>query len=77
MKILVASLKVGTGKSSIAANLSTYIDAPYVTNDIVVSDKSNVYQIAHSLKRVPFEYRHLKHVVFDFGAMSTNIDPKV
>tara|TARA_R110001583_G_C5658391_1_gene409422 strand:+ start:3883 stop:4476 length:594 start_codon:yes stop_codon:yes gene_type:complete len=77
MKILVASLKGGTGKSSIAANLSTYIDAPYVTNDIVVSDKSNVYQIAHSLKRVPFEYRHLKHVVFDFGAMSTNIDPKV
>jgi len=77
MKILFASLKGGVGKSSLAANLSTYINAPCVTNDIVVSDKSKVYQISHSLKRVPLEYRHLKNVVFDFGAMSTNIDPKV
>jgi len=77
MKALFASLKGGTGKSSISTNFSTYINAPCVTNDIVISDKSNAYQIPHSLKRVPFEYRHLKHVVFDFGAMSTNIDPKV
>ncbi|MBA6377329.1 hypothetical protein H4J64_19140, partial [Colwellia sp. BRX8-2] len=77
MKILFCSLKGGVGKSSLAANLATYINSVYVTNDIVVPNKTEVYQIPHSTKRIPFEFQHLKNVVFDFGAMSTNIDPKV
>ncbi|MEI6894003.1 MAG: ParA family protein [Colwellia sp.] len=77
MKILFCSLKGGVGKSSIASNFATYQNATYVTNDLVVPSKSQANQIRHSLKRVPYEFHHLKNVVFDFGAMSTNIDPKV
>jgi MinD-like ATPase involved in chromosome partitioning or flagellar assembly len=77
MKILFCSLKGGVGKSSLAANLATYINSAYVTNDIVVPNKTKAYQIPHSTKRIPFEFQHLKNVVFDLGAMSTNIDPKV
>lgn len=77
MRILLCSLKGGVGKSSIAANIATYLNYDYVTNDLVVASNEAALQIEHSLKRVPYPLRNIKDIVFDFGAMSTNIDPKV
>ena len=38
MKILVAAVKGGVGKTGIALNLATYMGAKCVTNDLVVND---------------------------------------
>jgi cellulose biosynthesis protein BcsQ len=77
MKILFCSLKGGVGKSSLAANLATYINSICVTNDLVVASNDAAFQIPYSLKRVPYPFRNEEDIVLDFGAMSTNIDPKV
>lgn len=77
MNFLVISLKGGVGKSSIALNLAHYFHAQYITNDLITSNNSNAKQISPKLKRIPKQYVGIDNVVYDFGAMSTNIDPKV
>ncbi len=77
MKILISSLKGGVGKSAIALNIASYRSACYVTNDLVTSSNNHAQQLPHTRKRIPPEFCNLDEVVYDFGAMSTNIDPKV
>lgn len=81
MKILVASYKGGVGKSSISQGIASYLGAEYVTNDTISIDDPVIHQIQPRLRRIPeellFAGREDVHVVYDFGAMSTNVDPKV
>ena len=74
MKYLFISLKGGVGKTVISINFASYIDSLYVTNDLSAPSHHNVEQIESNKKRIP---KHLTNIVFDFGAMSTKIDPKV
>lgn len=77
MRYLFLSLKGGVGKTSLASNLATYLGIQCVTTDLIISENSNAAQIAPNKKRIPLQYTAKKDIVFDFGAMSTNIDPKV
>ena len=78
MIILFTSYKGSVGKSSIAFNIAAYINSTYVTNDIItIDDDAATNQIEPGLKRIPFQYRSKQNIVFDFGAMSTQVDPKV
>lgn len=77
MRYLFLSLKGGVGKTSLAINLATYLGIQCVTTDLIISKKSNAAQIAPNKRRIPLQHTAKKDIVFDFGAMSTNIDPKV
>lgn len=77
MIILFTSFKGGVGKSSIAFNIAAYINSNYVTNDIIAIDDESVIQIEPKKRRIPVQFCSETDVVFDFGAMSTQIDPKV
>jgi cellulose biosynthesis protein BcsQ len=76
IKILFLNYKGGVGKSALAMNLATEIGATYVTNDIITTD-TNAIQIQPNKRKIPKELLNLDCVVFDWGAMSTNIDAKV
>ena len=75
IKILFLSYKGGVGKSSLAINLAAEIDADYVTNDLI-STSTKAIQIEPNKRRIPKGLLTLDRVVFDFGAMSTQLDPK-
>ena len=75
IKILFINYKGGVGKSALAINLAAEIGADYVTNDIITTS-TNAIQIAPNKRRIPKELLELDCVVFDFGAMSTQLDPK-
>ena len=75
---LFTSLKGGVGKTSLAQCLSLYTGVPIVTNDIATVDESeNTIQIESNLKRIPPDILEMEDLIFDFGAMSTAIDPKI
>ncbi len=76
IKVLFMSYKGGVGKSALAINLATEIDADYVTNDLVTTS-TNAIQIDSKKRRIPKGLLALERVVFDFGAMSTQLDHKV
>lgn len=77
MIILFTSVKGGVGKSSIAFNLAAYVNYTYVTNDIIAIDDDTAIQIEPKKRRIPVQLSSEPNIVFDFGAMSTQIDPKV
>lgn len=77
MRVLFGSLKGGVGKSSLALNYAIHANSICLTNDIVTSDNCRVIKIEPSKKRIPLQYLNKTNMVLDFGAMSTNIDPKV
>lgn len=77
MIVLVTSLKGGVGKSSIALNLAAYLGCPYVTNDIAAPQHLDIIQIPSNKQRISKEIMALESAVYDFGAMSTLLDPKV
>jgi cellulose biosynthesis protein BcsQ len=75
IKILFISYKGGVGKSALAINLAAEIDADYVTNDLITTS-TNAIQIDYTKRKIPKGLLSLDRVVFDFGAMSTHLDPK-
>ena len=77
MKILFTSFKGGVGKSSIAFNVAAHINSTYITNDIIAIDDKAVIQIEPKKRRIPAHHCSETDIIFDFGAMSTQIDPKV
>lgn len=77
MKILVTSIKGGVGKSSIASSLAVYLDSLYVTNDLISGNDGNEKQIEPNRKRIPFIYSREQNVVYDFGAMYSQLDSKI
>ncbi|MBE0507527.1 MAG: ParA family protein [Marinospirillum sp.] len=77
MKILFSNYKGGVGKSSIAYNMTLFAGFHYVTNDTTILDDPDTIRIEPRLKRIPKEIKSLGNVVYDFGAMSTQVDPKV
>lgn len=77
MNILVTSYKGGTGKTSIALNLATYLGYRYVTNDIIATPHTEIFQIDANKKKIPVNLCFEDKAVYDFGAMSTQIDPKI
>jgi cellulose biosynthesis protein BcsQ len=75
IKILFLSYKGGVGKSSLAQNLASDIDATYITNDLVTT-ATEAIQIEPNKRRIPKALLSLDCAVFDFGAMSTQLDTK-
>jgi len=76
IKILFLSYKGGVGKSSLAQNLASGIDATYVTNDLITTSTQAI-QIEPNKRRIPKAILALDCVVYDMGAMSTQLDPKL
>lgn len=77
MKYLFTSLKGGVGKTAISVNFTSYINSLYVTNDLSSPSLHNVEQIESNKRRIPKHLTNIDNIVFDLGAMSTKIDPKV
>lgn len=77
MKLFVGNYKGGVGKTSVAYGLADYVGLHYVTNDIITLDDPSITRIKPNLKRIPKDIVVFEDVVFDFGAMSTQVDPKV
>lgn len=77
MKILVAAIKGGVGKTGIALNLATYIGAQCVTNDIVINDNSDIIQLEPKKRSIPIKFCAQVPVVFDFGASYNSLDHKL
>jgi cellulose biosynthesis protein BcsQ len=77
MRCLVVSIKGGVGKSSIALNLASYTNGSYITNDLVTCNNSKAIQIEYNKKVIPLAYSKIQNAVYDFGAMYSQIDPKV
>jgi cellulose biosynthesis protein BcsQ len=75
IKVLFISYKGGVGKSALAINLAAEIGADYVTNDLITTS-TNATQIDASKRTIPKALLARDRVVFDFGAMSTNLDHK-
>lgn len=75
IKILFINYKGGVGKSALAINLASEINADYVTNDLITTN-TDAIQIPSNKRRIPKYLLALNRVVFDFGAMSTQLDPK-
>ena len=79
MKTLFLSLKGGVGKSSIATVMASITGYSYVTNDLTVptAHKDKIIQIESNKKRIPKSILDLEDTIFDFGANSTHLDPKI
>jgi cellulose biosynthesis protein BcsQ len=77
MRILVASIKGGVGKTAISTGLATYLNSTYVTNDLINTKNSDNFQIEANRKRIPMQYAKLEDVVYDFGAMYSQLDSKL
>jgi cellulose biosynthesis protein BcsQ len=77
MRILVTSIKGGVGKSSIASCLAAYLGSLYVTNDLISGNDGDVRQIEPNRKRIPLVYSREQDVIFDFGAMYSQLDSKI
>lgn len=77
MRVLVASIKGGVGKTAISSCLATYLSSAYVTNDLVNENNSDDVQIKANCKRIPMQYAKLDDVVYDFGAMYRQLDSKI
>lgn len=77
MRYLITNLKGGVGKSAIALNFAAYTGGLYITNDLTAPAHHDVIQIAPNKKRIPRNLAQMDNVVFDFGALSTFLDPKV
>ena len=77
MKIVFTSLKGGVGKTALSVNFATYTNSQYVTNDLSSPDHPHAIHIESNKKRIPDHLTEIPDVVFDFGAMSTKIDPKL
>lgn len=77
MKVLFSNYKGGVGKSSIAYNMALFAGFHYVTNDTTSLDDPSIHQIEPRLKRIPEAQLFAEKVIYDFGAMSTQVDPKV
>ncbi len=77
MRILVASIKGGVGKTAISTGLATYLNSTYITNDLVNANCSEDIQIEANRKRIPMQYAKLQDIVYDFGAMYTQLDSKI
>lgn len=77
LRYLITSLKGGVGKSAIALNLAAYTGSLYITNDLTAPAHHDVVQIESDKKRIPLSLTQEKNAVFDFGALSTYLDPKV
>lgn len=79
MKTLFVSLKGGVGKSCLATFMATYLNHIYITNDLIIPalNDENAIQIDTNKKRIPKHILQLDDVVFDFGAISTYLDPKI
>ncbi|MDF1882611.1 ParA family protein [Sulfurimonas sp. SAG-AH-194-C21] len=82
MYLTVISIKGGVGKTSIATNIALNNNYTLVTND-VVTDLSrlqtiNTHLIDSKLKKIPSRYlKGDRDIVFDMGAMTGLVDPKV
>lgn len=77
MKFIVCSMKGGVGKSVISRSLAIYTNSTYVTNDLSTPLNTTTQSLRGSKKRLPIHLVKNPDVVFDFGAMSTAIDPKL
>lgn len=77
MNLGILGIKGGTGKTTIAKCFAARYDYPYITNDLVGRWEPKYVQIEHSLKRIPAALCRHRETVYDFGAMSTHIDPKI
>lgn len=77
MNVLFTSYKGGVGKSSLAFNMSIALGYRYITNDTTLSDDPEIQQIIPTLKRIPKNLLFEDSTIYDFGAMSTQLDPKV
>lgn len=77
MNLGILGIKGGTGKTTIAKCFAAFYDYPYITNDLVGRWEPKYQQIDAKLKRIPAALCRTKQTVYDFGAMSTHIDPKV
>lgn len=77
MNLGILGIKGGTGKTTIAKCFAAYFGYPYITNDLVGRWEPKYQQIEAKLKRIPASLCRTSQTVYDFGAMSTHIDPKV
>lgn len=77
MNLSILGIKGGTGKTMIAKCFAAYYDYPYITNDLTGRWEPKYQQIEAKLKRIPTALCRTSQTVYDFGAMSTQIDPKV
>lgn len=78
MKTLFVSLKGGVGKSCLATFMAANYGLPYVTNDLTPpQSEEETIQIDTNKKRIPKHILDLDDVVYDFGAISTYLDPKI
>jgi len=77
MIVLFTSFKGGVGKSSISFNFAVYTNSKCLTNDIIAPSDDSIIQIEPGKKKIPLKYLKSSNMVLDFGAMSTQLDPKV
>lgn len=77
MIVGIIGIKGGTGKTTIAKFFAAYFGYRYITNDLVGRWDAKYIQIKAKLKRIPAALCFPNQTVYDFGAMSTQIDPKV
>jgi cellulose biosynthesis protein BcsQ len=77
MKYLIVSIKGGVGKTGIAQNLATFLDAQCVTNDLVVNANSDIVQLEPKKRSIPVKFCARVPVVFDFGASYNSLDHKL
>lgn len=77
MNLGILGIKGGTGKTMIAKCFAARYDYPYITTDLVGHWEPKYVQIEAKLKRIPAALCRTCETVYDFGAMSTHIDPKV
>jgi cellulose biosynthesis protein BcsQ len=77
MRILVTSIKGGVGKSSIASCLAVYLGSLYVTNDLISGNNADENLIAPNRKRIPLVFSRIRDIVYDFGAMYSQLDSKI
>ena len=80
MNITFFNFKGGVGKTSLAAAYALSRKSGFVTNDLSRLDHIGFEyftQLDANRKRIPAELLHEENTVYDMGAMSGAIDPKV